>query len=416
MMIEVTSNRLNLIPYISGLLEYNYIIYSIFEGSVPGKIYVDELPKPNVILVWDGTSDSGIYIEGRYTPQIAEEINRIILQEIFDQSKNYEDCLDFTCCWAPHSEWEKYLDDEIFKSILIQHNKRSFYAFNRQQEIGVKWRDLLPNQLTLILYEKNTQNSSGLRLFNPNNELSNETFDIQKFDGFSKLNETLQYSKDPFACVIVDLKNQKLVTRVFSDWNSEKYLEIGIFTDPKYRKQGLGSIAVAAMIEIALERGYDHIGWHCWIENEASAKTALRAGFKFDRTHPVRHAWYNQFDNLFIHDDYLIENQRFEESVLIFNDLLEHIENQTQAYETSYFRKQTYYSRWLQFLQIINYANATNESGAINALNNRIKEDFDDPQAFLDELHSKIVIKSIWQNKEWQKLIENLLDKNRIIQ
>lgn len=407
-MIEVTSNRLNLIPYISELLEYNFIIYSIFEGTIPGKVYVDKLPTPNVVLVWDGTSDSGIYIEGQYSPQLAKDINRIILQEIFKESETYEKCLDFTCCWAPHAEWEEHLDDEIFKSILIQRNRRSFYIFNRHQEKGYNWKILLPKHLTMILYERNTQNSSSSKFSNLNNKLSDRTIDIQKFEFFSKLNETLQHSKDPFACVIADIKNQKLITRVFSDWNSEKHIEIGIFTDPKYRKQGLGSITVGAMIEIALERGYDHIGWHCWIENEASAKTALKAGFKFDRTHPIRHAWYNQFDNLMVHDDYLIENQQFEESILIFNDLLEHIENQTLAYKTSYFRQQTYYSRWLQFLQIINYANTPNEDSAIKALLNRIKGGIDNPQAFIEELHSKILTKSIWQNTEWQNLIENL--------
>ncbi|MHA1519622.1 MAG: hypothetical protein ACTSVZ_10860 [Promethearchaeota archaeon] len=81
-MIEITSNRLNLIPHITELLKYNYIIYSIFEGSVPGKVFVDELPTPKVILVWDGTSDSGIYIEGQ---NLIENLKKANIEQ-FDNS------------------------------------------------------------------------------------------------------------------------------------------------------------------------------------------------------------------------------------------------------------------------------------------------------------------------------------------
>lgn len=74
--------------------------------------------------------------------------------------------------------------------------------------------------------------------------------------------------------------------------------EIGIATDPGYRRRGLAALATAATIEACLARGFTRIGWHCWTRNLGSRLTAERVGFAHagtytDRgclTDPARHA------------------------------------------------------------------------------------------------------------------------------
>jgi len=61
---------------IKGLLKYNYILLSIIDGSVAGRIFVDDVENPKTVLIWDKTDCAGIYIEGEYSPEIAKAMNK----------------------------------------------------------------------------------------------------------------------------------------------------------------------------------------------------------------------------------------------------------------------------------------------------------------------------------------------------
>jgi GNAT superfamily N-acetyltransferase len=56
--------------------------------------------------------------------------------------------------------------------------------------------------------------------------------------------------------------------------------EIGIQTDPAYRRQGLGAITVAATVAACLAQGIRTIGWHCVATNIGSRKVAEKVGFR----------------------------------------------------------------------------------------------------------------------------------------
>lgn len=56
-------------------------------------------------------------------------------------------------------------------------------------------------------------------------------------------------------------------------------IEVGIWTDPRFRRQGLARLAVAGAIVAAQERGLRRMGWHCLASNAGSLNVALRSGF-----------------------------------------------------------------------------------------------------------------------------------------
>jgi RimJ/RimL family protein N-acetyltransferase len=74
--------------------------------------------------------------------------------------------------------------------------------------------------------------------------------------------------------------------------------EIGIATDPDYRRRGLAALATAATVAACLARGFARIGWHCWTRNRGSRRVAERVGFAHVGTYtndwcltdPTRHA------------------------------------------------------------------------------------------------------------------------------
>ncbi len=56
-------------------------------------------------------------------------------------------------------------------------------------------------------------------------------------------------------------------------------VEVGIWTDPRFRRQGLARLAVAGAIAVAQRRGLKRMGWHCLASNAGSLYVAQRSGF-----------------------------------------------------------------------------------------------------------------------------------------
>jgi tetratricopeptide (TPR) repeat protein len=68
-------------------------------------------------------------------------------------------------------------------------------------------------------------------------------------------------------------------------------------------------------VERILANGVEHIGWHCWESNLASAATAQKAGFELAHDQPVYNGCWNQFDNLLLQAHYHSQSNRMAEAV-----------------------------------------------------------------------------------------------------
>lgn len=72
--------------------------------------------------------------------------------------------------------------------------------------------------------------------------------------------------------------------------------EIGIHVQATYRGQGYGTLLAKAMLAACTSRGIARVGWHCYEQNLASARTALSAGFVERYCHPFVHIWVNPIE------------------------------------------------------------------------------------------------------------------------
>lgn len=78
---------------------------------------------------------------------------------------------------------------------------------------------------------------------------------------------------------ICAIHNNELAGWCLSEYNADGRCEIGIETTDEYRQRGLATALTLAFLEHAFSHGMTEVGWHCFKRNEASAKTALKAGF-----------------------------------------------------------------------------------------------------------------------------------------
>ena len=398
-MIELTENLRDLIPNFKDLLQYNYIIYPILDKSLKSRVFVDQFPNPQVVLAWDNTEDSGLYIEGKYASEIAKQINQLLIDDIIPTAIKLDVAKDLTCCFAPHDEWVDHMEGEIFKNIPVRSDIRKFFNFKKNKNTVLDWKKGFPTHLSMIQFDAKQKIAKlwdGTKI------------DLEGFTGYEDLLDLFHFAQDPFACCVVDVEHKDIITRVFTDWTSPNFVETGIRTLEKFRKQGLGSRCAAAMLEFAFSRGYDHIGWHCWLENEGSAKTALRAGFVFERIHPVFHFWYNSFDNLLLHLDHLNDEANRKSTIEIYRGLENKIQTDSQAYQTSFFRSQPYYKRWITHMKLVSCANAGEEDHAIEALNKLKDLKVKDLPGVVEDLRKKILNEVLWENPKWKEIITSI--------
>ena len=76
-------------------------------------------------------------------------------------------------------------------------------------------------------------------------------------------------------CVV---NNEEVASWAFSAAVSSQEIDIGIETNLKYQKQGLGMIVAKRMMQYAIEQGKKPV-WACHYQNTASAKMAEKLGF-----------------------------------------------------------------------------------------------------------------------------------------
>jgi len=75
------------------------------------------------------------------------------------------------------------------------------------------------------------------------------------------------------------LDGELVVAHCHEDMVVGDRIEVGVWTDPRYRRQGLARRAVAGAIAVARQRGLRRMGWHCLTSNAGSLQVALRSGF-----------------------------------------------------------------------------------------------------------------------------------------
>lgn len=93
--------------------------------------------------------------------------------------------------------------------------------------------------------------------------------------------------------------------------------QIGVETDSRFWRQGLGYGLVAQMLKTAVSRGLE-TGWHCWESNEASARLAKKAGFEFVKKVQAYFGWFNQYDNLLINGNVAMGRKAWKEAARFY--------------------------------------------------------------------------------------------------
>ena len=242
----------------------NLFARSVIEKHVTGKIYVDNINKPNTVYTIHPYGISllfGDYKNVDFNNQFKSYALNI------DNSRNEHEWMQ-----TYPREWDNVLQD-LFSNLIIKSsentenkttgvielNTRVNFNFNKDKYLQIEKIALSSSEMIVetdnLHFEQMPGSVIPLKFWNSAKDFK------QKGKGFTLLH------------------NGEIASTAYSAFVHEDKLEIGIETVEKYRDSGFAELTCCKLIDYCLERELIPV-WSCRFENTASYKLAQKLGFE----------------------------------------------------------------------------------------------------------------------------------------
>lgn len=237
------------------------VIFSVIEGNIPGKLYVDDIDNPQSAFLYP--KDSFFYVAGASdNSKFNGELYEMIFEDILKSSNEGELVL-----FSVSEGWRITLDELLKDKAAIKIARKTF-TFNQSMYLGNR---INPG-------EKLTH---GYQLVPLNHE-------IAKKIEVTKSWRTVEDFLDKGIGYAI-LKGNDLVSACYSIYLGKGEAEVDIFTDEKYRGMGLAKITATAFIDGCISKKIKP-SWSCWPFREASYNLAKSIGFQ-EKQDVQAHYW-----------------------------------------------------------------------------------------------------------------------------
>lgn len=232
---------------------------SILDGLQTGRILVDNTIVPQAAIFWHYCGIA--YVTGKTeNPDFIQTLYKLLDRTYETNQRNF-----YLIVAKEAHNWIPLLDSFHENNHDIQKRERNSFIFNQQSfqknilqtnvtvlPDGFSYFEIQPNHLSLL---------SGRVIPNYSWDNYNDFFQFGK--GFG----------------IYDVTNNRIVSTSFSSGIGDGKIDIGIETQPDYRRMGFATLAAARMIKYSLEK--DMLpDWGCDTMNQGSTLTALKVGFE----------------------------------------------------------------------------------------------------------------------------------------
>ena len=236
-------------------LRHHLALRAVLAGAVPGEVYVDDPARPSVLLAW---TQQRLFLAGRPA--------RVGLERVIAGSIGPRMAARGRPYLALHFAPEAWaVEIETTLAALSPQPAQRRYLERPAAELASARP--LPKGFALrpvdaeLLADTALQNRAQLM-----EEMCSERPSVDDF---------LAHSFGVCA-----LHGSELASWCLSEYNHGGACEVGIETLPTFRRLGLGTALATALAAQAAHAGLTRLGWHCYAANEASVRTALRAGFQ----------------------------------------------------------------------------------------------------------------------------------------
>lgn len=239
---------------------------AVLEGIYPGKVYVDNPTQPRTALLttYIESQAHGMWFFLSGEP-VNDTFNQSLNAAIFSRQiiANSTPVLFFTC---DPDDWGGQMDAVVAPRPPIWIPRYHFIS----QRVGIDWRTALPPGFAVEPMNEDLRQLPGLQM--PEDVATT----LWKWKAMT----------DPrfmdFGFVILDRTRSQLT---IAGWATVDFIaagagDLGFFTQPDYRRAGLGTIAASAALEHGFAIGLQRVNWTCDANNPGSVRTAEKLGLK----------------------------------------------------------------------------------------------------------------------------------------
>ncbi|MFZ6026569.1 MAG: GNAT family N-acetyltransferase [Chloroflexota bacterium] len=268
-----TSQYSQVRPLFRHLAQTQPMCAAVLAGAYPGKIFVDDLVQPRSALLTTFIESEAYGVWGFLAGDAHNAaFNQALNAAIFERRVIGRDtpALLLTC---DPQDWGGQMDAVLAPRPPIWTSRYHFVGRNA----GRSERAALPEGFALEPMTDALLQMPGL----PEDVAAT----LEKWRGMAG-----ERFAD-YGFVVVDRSGPQPVLASWAtvDFVADGAGDLGFFTQPDYRKRGLGTIAVSAALEHGFANGLQQINWTCEADNEGSLRTAEKLGLEKLGEYPM--AW-----------------------------------------------------------------------------------------------------------------------------
>jgi RimJ/RimL family protein N-acetyltransferase len=239
---------------------------SVLAGIYPGHVFVDNLTQPRSALLTTFIESEAHGVWGFLAGDPANDtFNRALNAAIFNRQVFSGDAPVLLLTCEPQ-DWGGQLATVLAPRPPIWMPRYHFIS----RQVGFDWRAALPQGFTVDRMSDALLQMPGLQL--PEDVAAT----LAKWRSLQSERFT------DFGFVTLDRTG---VQPVIASWATVDFIadgagDLGFFTQPDYRRRGLGTIAVAAALEHGFASGLQQVNWTCDADNPGSIRTAEKLGLE----------------------------------------------------------------------------------------------------------------------------------------
>ena len=239
---------------------------AVLEGIYPGRVYADDVTRPRVALlttyIESEAHGAWCFLAGE---PANDGFNRSVNSALFSRQiiAHNTPILLFTC---DPDDWDGQMDTVMAPHPPIWIPRHHFVS----RRVDFDWRAALPTGFTV----------------EPMNQELRQLPSIQVPEDVAVTLSKWKAMTGPrfmdFGSAILDRTRPQLT---IASWATVDFIaagdgDLGFFTEPNYRRAGLGTIAASAALEHGFSIGLQRVHWTCDADNLGSVLTAEKLGLE----------------------------------------------------------------------------------------------------------------------------------------
>jgi len=354
----------NVREYLSSF-KHHTVIRTILDGTTSGKMYVDNLVSPKII-----------FIQFRHRAFILGDHNAI----------------------------EDKVIEHFFSTVVFENCAASEVSLVRVTTENQNWLDFLLTSLShyhpiQFVYQIYKTQLTSLRQDFPVPEgfivrKVNQRLLSENFGGKAELIDEMcseRESVDAFlekSFGFVAFQGDTFAGWCLSEYNHNDRCEVGIATMPPYQKRGLAKAMTGQFMNLARNKGYTTILWHCYKSNTPSSRTALSAGFKLVDEHQVVNIYVDPSVGLAVHGNVAFEKGDYEKALSFYQQALSMPDQKT----------------WMAWNAACAAANQNNDALVFQYLNFAVDIGFNDKNHLIESEH----LSMYHVDPRWDKILKRI--------